>query len=273
MASSESRGAAGAAPAPREIPRSRRVLFLSVPFIVFFGLLAGVELVVRATRPAVSPLEVFVRAPEQRSGFVDRYGVSMFQGDPLRFWRMSPHLKDVIWDFTLVSTNSQGLRYPREVGRKKAGAFRIACFGDSVTFGYRVPTVWPETPTDYDPAARPYFELLERALRSANPGREIEVIPYAVPGYSSHQGAAWARDEIPGLEADVVTACYGWNDINLRLFTDRESMSTTRSQVLLRSLMMRSQALIYASMMWQQRSQGSTLPAADRGQVTRVLGN
>jgi lysophospholipase L1-like esterase len=270
MASPELAPVPPEAPTPDpEISGARRVIFFSVPFLFFFSLLGAVEWVVRRTQEYVSPLEAFVRAPEQRGSFVDRYQVSVFEGDPLLFWRIRPNLGGVIWDFTLFSTNGQGIRYPLDIGAKRPGVFRIASFGDSVTFGYRIPTVWPERPTEYDPGQRTYTQVLENALRASNPGREIEVIPYAVPGYTSHQGVAWARREIPRIQADVVTACFGWNDINLRKLTDRESMSTTREQVMLRRIMMRSQALIHASLLWQ-RGRGQRDVPADHEEVVRV---
>ena len=245
--------------APR-VSRGRRVLFLSVPFVVFFAVLAAVEWGVRLTRPHVSTLETFVQAPEQQRGFHDLHQVSVFEGDPLLFWRVAPNLQHVIWDFTPVTTNAQGLRYPRPVGRKRVGTFRVACFGDSITFGYRVPTVWPERPQEYDRGALPYPELLEAGLREANPGREIEVIPLAVPGFSSHQGRAWVRRDIGWLEPDVLIAAYGWNDINPRARTDRETMRVAGGQVMLRRLMTHSQALIHASRWWQSRRPSPTSP-------------
>src|SRR5688500_8390101 len=119
-------------PAPAALPLRRRVVYSAVPFLVFFLLLAVAELRVRATRPALSTLEVFVQAPEQQRGFRDLHEVNVFEGDPLLFWRLAPNLRHVVWDFTPVTTNAQGLRYPKPVGRKDAGTFRIACFGDSV---------------------------------------------------------------------------------------------------------------------------------------------
>jgi lysophospholipase L1-like esterase len=258
-------------PAVGRIPLTRRLAYFSVPFLCFFVALAVAELACRFTAPRLSALEVFVREPEQKQGFTDRYQVSVFDGDPLLFWRMKPNLHDVIWDFTRFSTNSAGLRYPRDVGPKPANGFRIACFGDSVTFGYRVPTVWPERPTEYDRNWIPFHEILERALGHANPGRTIEVIPYAMPGYSSHQGLAFAGQELPHLGADVVIVLFGWNDINLRAGTDRESMDTGPKQVLLRRLTMKSQLLLRASMWWQARHV-PVAPQPSRGPVERVPG-
>ena len=265
--------ARSAAPAPSAIPLKRRIAYLAVPFVVFFLILGAVELWVRQTRPYLKTLEVFVQAPEQQRGFRDLHEVNVFEGDPLLFWRLAPNLKHIVWDFTPVTTNEQGLRYPTTVGRKKRGTFRIACFGDSVTFGYRVPVVWPERPDQYDRAALPYPELLEAGLRAANPGRDIEVIPMAVPGYSSHQGRAWVARDLGWLKPDVVTACYGWNDINLRQLTDRQTMDTSFRQVLLRRLMTQSQALTYASIAWQRGHAAGPAPAPDGVRVTRVLGD
>lgn len=253
--------ASGPAP-PRRVTRGRRVLFLSVPFVLFFAVLAAVEWRVRATRPHISTLETFVQAPEQQRGFHDLHQVNVFEGDPLLFWRLAPNLRHVVWDFTPVTTNAQGLRYPKTVGGKRRGTFRIACFGDSITFGYRVPTVWPERPQEYDRGALPYPELLEAGLREANPGREIEVIPLAVPGFSSHQGRAWVARDVGWLEPDVLVAAYGWNDINARARTDRETMSVAGGQVVLRRLMTRSQALIHASRWWQSRRPVATAAPA-----------
>ena len=262
-----------AAPPPRPpLTRRRRALFLSIPFLVFFALLGAVEMAVRSRWPRVSTLEAFVQAPEQQRGFRDLHDVNVFEGDPLLFWRLAPDLPGIVWDFTPVATNSQGLRYPHPVGRKGPDVFRIACFGDSVTFGYRVPTVWPERPKDYDPSALPFPALLEAGLRAANHGRTIEVIPMAVPGYSSHQGQAWLRRDLGWLDPDVVIANYGWNDINLRAGTDRQTMSTSRTQVLLRRLMSHSQALTHASRWWQSR-EGAAPAAVPAGgaPTTRVL--
>jgi lysophospholipase L1-like esterase len=225
--------------------KRRRLLFWSVPYLALAVLLGAVELGVRAVLPYIDPLEWLVAAPEQRAQIDDRRDVRIFEADPLLFWKLLPGLDRVIWDLTLVSTNAQGLRYPEAVGPKRPGTFRIVCLGDSVTFGYRVPRVRPRHPDDYHASWRPYPALVEARLRAANPGRTIEVIPLAVPGYSSHQGRAWAERDLGRLAPDVVTACFGWNDIGRRARSDREAMSTAGSQVLARRLLSSSQALVH----------------------------
>ena len=225
------------------LPRSFRILLLATPFVLFLGILAGIEIVVRATLPHVSSLSLFVTSPLQQDGFTDSENVTIFDGDPLRFWRVRPNLDRVIWDYTVVSTNEQGLRHVGPVEPKREGSRRIVTVGDSVAFGYRIPVVFPERPENYDREALPYPLAMERDLRAANPDRDIEVVNLAVPGYSSHQGLAWLRDEIKPLKPDLVIACFGWNDINLRAATDRESMPTDWYHVTLRRIGSASQAV------------------------------
>lgn len=200
---------------------------------------------VRLTLPPLESLDFFVTAPEQQAQFLDRRQVRIYEGDPLLLWRLRPNLRDALWDLNLVSTNAQHLRYDRPVGPKPPGTYRILCVGDSVTFGYRVPLVFPKRPREYEPSRRSYPSALEQALRAANPGRAIEVIPLAVPGYSSHQGLAWLRRDIGWLQPDLVIACFGWNDISRRAASDRDAMSTDRLSVLARELVARSQALLH----------------------------
>src|SRR5262245_25643262 len=183
---------------------ARRVAFFLVPYAAFALALAGVEGAVRATRPRLLPLDFFVTAPEQQAQLRDARRLRIFEGDPLLFWRLAPGLREVVWDQTPVTTNAQGLRYDHDVGAKPPGAFRILCFGDSVTFGFRVPLVFLKRPQERDPAWQPYNVRLEKALRAANPGRVVEVIPLAVPGYSSHQGLAWMRRDLARYRPDAV---------------------------------------------------------------------
>jgi lysophospholipase L1-like esterase len=140
--------------------------------------------------------------------------------------------------------------------------------GDSVTFGYRIPVVFAERPEEYDHEVLPYPLAMERDLRAANPGRDIEVVNLAVPGYSSHQGLAWLRSEISQLEPDLVIACFGWNDINLRTATDRETMNTDWYHVTLRRIGSASQTVSHLVRWWRGKRPPSTAPFT--GPVLRV---
>jgi lysophospholipase L1-like esterase len=222
------------------------VAILALPSLFLLLAFLLVELTVRARRPYVTSLDFLVNSREQQAQFDDASRVRVVMGDPLLIWRLTPNLRNVVWDLTPVTTNDRGLRYDRPVGRKAAGAFRILCVGDSVTFGFRVPHVFLKRPEAVHPDWLPYTVRMERALREANPGRLVEVIPLAVPGYSSHQGLAWLRRDIDELQPDVVTLLFGWNDICLRPRADHETMKTDALDVMARSVVCRSQALIYA---------------------------
>jgi lysophospholipase L1-like esterase len=264
----ENRIDAGSERAP--LPLGRRVLFLSVPFLLLFASLALAEIVLRLTRPYVDSIELLVTAPQQRKAFLEDQPVRAFQGDPLLLWALRPNLDHVIWNLTMVSTNPQGLRYPQAVGPKSTGTFRILCLGDSVTFGFRVPRVLPRAPTEYNPSWQGYPALLEEQLRAANPGRAIEVIPLAVPGYTSHQGLAWLRRDIDRYGPDVVTACFGWNDINHRARTDRQTIATDSRSVALRRLLSSSQLVIRLGLAVRALTPGPrTVPAAITMRVPR----
>jgi lysophospholipase L1-like esterase len=219
----------------------------------------------RLTYPRLDSLEVLVAAPRQREAFTDRRQVRIFEGDPLLFWKLRPGLRDVVWDGTLVSTNARGVRHPRPLDAKPRGCFRIVCLGDSVTFGYRVPRVYERRESGL--GEQPYPRLLEDRLRQANPGREVEVIALAVPGYSTHQGLAWARRDLAGLKPDLVTACFGWNDIDRRAATDRESMPVDSLHVASRRVVASSQALLRVSRWLRERR----APSAARAPAPSAL--
>jgi lysophospholipase L1-like esterase len=228
----------------KKIPIRRRVLYVALIYLTFLLVLIGIEVLVRVTMSPVSSLDLFVGTPQQRAQVAGSQS-TIFEGDPLLLWRLKPNLKNVVWDFTVLSTNGQSFRSDRPVGGKEPGVFRIVCLGDSVTFGYRVPVVWPDKPTEYDPSWLPYPMLLENQLRSANPGQKVEVINMAVPGYTSHQGLVWLQESIDQLQPDLLTASFGWNDVSFSDVADREAIQTGWYRVSTRWLIDHSQAFAH----------------------------
>jgi lysophospholipase L1-like esterase len=246
----------------KKLSRHAIALFLSV------AVLAGIEGIVRVKLPHIPTLSLFVISSLQQAGFTDRENVTIFEGDPLLFWRARPNLDRLIWDFTVVSTNEQSIRHVGPILPKREGSRRIVSLGDSVTFGYRIPVVFPKRPEAYDREALPYALAMERDLRAANPDRDIEVLNLAVPGYTSHQGLAWLRRDIEKLKPDLVTACFGWNDINLRAASDREMMRTDQHLVTLRRVGSASQAISHLVSWWRARPRPEAKPFA--GAVLRA---
>ena len=237
------------------IPLRRRLLYITIIYCVFLLLLLGVEVIVRLTMTPVSSLDLFVSTPQQKMQVANSEQSGIFEGDPLLLWRLKPNLDHAVWDYTVLSTNAQSFRADYAIGRKEPGTYRIVCLGDSVTFGYRVPVVWPDKPTEYDPEWLPYPMLLEKQLRAANPNKKIEVFPMAVPGYTSHQGLAWLRRDIGWLEPDLVIASFGWNDVSFSDVPDRDAIRTDWYPVAVRWLIDRSQAFAHATRWLRSKNQ------------------
>ncbi len=241
----------------KKIPLRRRLLYLAIIYGFFLLVLVGIELVTRLTMTPVRSLELFVGTPQQKMQVANEKQSGIFEGDPLLLWRLKPNLNKAVWDFTVVSTNAQSFRADYPISPKPSGTFRIVCLGDSVTFGYRVPVVWPDKPTEYDPEWLPYPMLLEKNLRRENPGKAIEAFPMAVPGYTSHQGLAWLRQQIDHLQPDMVIVSYGWNDASSSDAPDREAIRTDWYPVTVRWLIDHSQAFAHTTKWLRSRNQQS----------------
>lgn len=242
------------------IPFRRKLLYLSIIYGLFIVLLFAIEGITRLTLPHLSSLDLFVTTPEQRMQVATAEQSRIFEGDPLLLWRLKPNLDHQLWDFTVVSTNAQGLRTEYPTTTKPPGTFRIVCLGDSVTFGYRVPPVWPEKPTDYNAEWLPYPTLIEKQLRAANPTRRIEVFPMAVPGYTSRQGFLWLQRDIDTLQPDVVIASFGWNDASFSASADRHTINSRWYVVAIRWLIDRSQAFAHATQWLRKGSAQPVVP-------------
>jgi lysophospholipase L1-like esterase len=242
----------------RKISRQRRLAYAAIVYLSFLMLLAAIEAGVRLTLPHISSLNLFVVTPQQQAQVADEKQSGIFEGDPLLLWRLKPNLDHAVWDYTVLSTNAEHLRSERPgetIGAKQPGTIRIVCMGDSVTFGYRVPVVWPDKPTEYDPGWLPFPMLIEQELRVANPGRKIEVVTMAVPGYTSNQGLAWLQRDIDKFQPDLLVVSFGWNDASLSDVPDREAIKTNWSAVAIRSLIDYSQAFAHATHWLRTRQQ------------------
>jgi lysophospholipase L1-like esterase len=254
----------------RKISRKRRLAYIAIIYLAFLVILLTAEVITRLTMDRVSSLDLFVVTSQQKAQVADAKQSTIFESDPLLLWRLKRNLDHVVWDFTVVTTNASHLRDfdpQRELEPKQPGTLRILCLGDSVTFGYRVPAVWPEKPAEYDPEWLPYPMLLEKNLRAANPGKAIEVVTMAVPGYTSHQGLAWLRRDINRLGPDLITVSFGWNDVSFSDAPDRETIDTGWRAVAIRWLIDHSQAFAHATRWLRSRQPAA---AAIRRPVARV---
>jgi lysophospholipase L1-like esterase len=230
-----------------------KLKLLAISILLVPVLVAVAEIAVRFFGRRIDPLSVFVNSPQLRSDTQGEATSGMFEFDPLLCWRLKANLRGIWWDFTPVTTNAQHLRMDRDVTAKKG--VRILVLGDSVTFGYRVPVAMDrQQPAKFNVVQKPYPALLEAELRAKFPGREIEVLPLACPGYTSGQGLAWLKRDIAKLEPDIVVACFGWNDVRAAGLPDSATMPSGGAQVFLRRLIGSSQLLLTIAESAQRRT-------------------
>lgn len=102
--------------------------------------------------------------------------------------------------------NRHGFRAPEHTRDKREGVLRVAVLGDSCSFGIVAsgPMLF-ETP-------RPYAGLLQDLFdRNLGPGR-VEVLNYAMIGYTSFNGLRVLKREALPDHPDFVVIRFGWND-------------------------------------------------------------
>lgn len=118
----------------------------------------------------------------------------VFEEDPALFWRLRQ-------ETDRYQVNDMGLRGPEVPIPKARADVRIACLGDSCTFGSHVRL--EDT----------YGWLLQEHLQDRLPDRRVQVILAALPGYSSYQSLALFRKHIAPRKPDI-TILYvgGYND-------------------------------------------------------------
>ena len=182
---------------PPPVFSRRRSLLLSATIVV--GFFAAGELVLRVVgvRPAVRP-RLLLRAIDTD---ID---LPFMRADADLFWSPRPGFRGSFMDRP-VTINSLGLR-GAELRPRRAGARRIACFGDSITFGYGVG----------DEETYPY--RLDSALRAHG----IEAVNAGVTGYTSHQVRRLVTRVADAAPFDIALLCIGWNDGTWRPVDDRE---------------------------------------------------
>lgn len=184
------------------------------------GLLVATELALRLTglgtgAPAYDPFAGFASGVKLFVPATRPDGVAIFRVSAARLQASEP-------------TSSE-----REfLAEKPAGGFRVFVLGGSTAAGFPYPPA-------YGPGA-----WLERRLRAALPGRPIEVVNAALPGYGSRRVLLVAR-EVAAYGPDLLVVSCGHNEwaerryyshlieMDRRLFRLRERLLTTRLFTLL----------------------------------------
>lgn len=170
-----------------------------------------------ATLVALAVTEVLLRVldlPRARSEFVAMdFSSGAYEFDAQRLWRLAR-------DPSGGSANDEGLRGWLPSGPKTDAEWRIACVGDSCTFGTGVEH------------SQTYGVQLASLLERAHGERRVHSALLALPGYSTFQDRVLLEQLAARVDPDVVVLyCGAWNDYSpaLRL-TDAQWAEEFTSQ-------------------------------------------
>ena len=102
-----------------------------------------------------------------------------------------------------VRVNDQGWRSRMVSPDKPADVYRVLVLGDSFMAALQVDEQWM------------FARALEREVNARNPGRQVEVVNFAVPSWGTDQEYLALREQGRALKPDlVVLAFYGQNDVS-----------------------------------------------------------
>lgn len=183
----------------KSISVRRRILLVLLGIALPIASVVLVEIGLRILRPNAGG----ARAVKFEGGFADDAVLTLFDRDLL--FRLAPNA-DLLGYY---QTNSQGYR-GREPGPKRPGTLRVACVGDSCTFGLgvRADRTWP---AQLEAMLRVFFDH-DGDRRGADVER-VECINFGVPGYSSFQNRRQIELEVDRCEPDIVVWMpVGYND-------------------------------------------------------------
>lgn len=204
------------------ISTSKAVLFVC---IIVFGFLACLELTVRVGGYLLydrSPYFLFYGFKSVMASDGDEGHSAAFDG----YFKFPPsrtlHQYGMFQKPTPIRINSLGFRGRDFAPEKQSDVFRVACLGESSTFGY------------FDRDDFTYPALLEQIFAEqkgwSNPNwKRIEVINAGIPHANSDNLLAILKGEVLGYKPNLITVYAAYNDA-------QEVMDETQLQQLLRWL-------------------------------------
>lgn len=167
---------------------ARRRRFIVAAALLPVAALALLETALRIGGSGAPEEAPVLRFMNPEGTYADEPGGRMAK-DPVLFWRLRPG-----WSSPdgRERYGLGGFRAEFETA-KPAGVRRVACVGDSNTYGLDVPAplAWPA--------------LLESMLRAAPGGGSWQVVNLGVPGYTSWQERRFVETELAAMSPDVVT--------------------------------------------------------------------
>jgi lysophospholipase L1-like esterase len=162
---------------------------------------------------------VWKNIPGARRAYVDIFTPVWRDADRIallhRFvpWLPAAFKMNPVWRIAL---NADGFRSPPMTKEKRAGVLRIACLGDSWTFGMNV---------NQDAT---YPGRLESLLKNQRPAADLEVMNFGVLGYSSFQGLQLLKSQVRDSHPDVLVIGFGMNDSSVSGYRDKDVPQAAR---------------------------------------------
>src|SRR5262245_58153780 len=156
---------------------------------------------------------IWKNLPNARRAYVDIFTPVWEDSDRMtllrRFapWLPAEFRHNPIWRIAL---NADGFRSAPMATAKRSGLLRVACIGDSWTFGMNV---------NQD---QTYPARLEALLQRRTPGSNVEVMNFGVLGYSSFQGLELLKRRVLDFHPDVLIIGFGMNDSDVGGYRDKD---------------------------------------------------
>lgn len=207
---------------------NRYLLFSIISLTTILLIVEGVLRLVGVSPRVDNPFFMLVRVFEYPD---------YFQKDHSLFWRLRPNIKEGT-EFLVPGsyrTNAMGLRGGDASLSVDDNRIRIACFGNSCTFGWRLQE------------GETYEQQLEQKLNAQVGATRFTVFNCGVPGYSTFQGLRMLREFLPILKPQMVTICYGWNDHWAAGFDIEDKDQQMAPQLVLDAQNMLSKSYVYRS--------------------------
>ena len=179
----------------------------ALAFIALVVLLVLAEVGARTFTTVTPPLALFPLPPVITAPSLVVYS-------PGAGYRLAPNLHDVPAFDSTVRTNQRGIRMDRALEVKPRTRVRVACYGDSLTFGAGVS------------ASEAYPAILQEKLRSFFPAHDIDVINMGVPGHTVLRGEAFIAETFAEVQPDVIVAQYFSEDVTASGILDSEVAPT-----------------------------------------------
>ena len=159
------------------------------------------------------PVLIWRNVANARRAYVDIFTPVWSDADRMallrRFlpWLPREFRSNPVWRIAL---NAEGFRSDPFPAERRPGSLRIACIGDSWTFGMNV---------NQDES---YPARVQALLKARTRPAAVDVMNFGILGYSSFQGLQLLKTRVLDLQPDVLVIGFGMNDSDVAGYRDKD---------------------------------------------------